>query len=145
HPDFRSFFHVLFDFAELLGMSDALLDAARHQQSLDRREAAGAILAEQEPEAHDRHQVLCQAGPHHRLIFQRKEADQPSDSTLGMGRMDLRYPEMPCLGGLKRYSDRVATAALSDEYDIGVLPHCRAQPRLERVGVGANLTLGDNR
>ena len=135
----------LFDRVRLLGVDDAVEDAAGHHQHLGRRDAAGAVGPLEEPLAHDAPERRRQRQADLLLLERREEVDDPVHRLGGVGGVQRRDHEVAGLGRRQRRPHRLGVAHLADEDHVGVLAQHPAHGRGVVDGVGADLPLVDDR
>jgi hypothetical protein len=127
-----------------LALADQVAHGGRADQHLDRRGATAADLVEQHLRR-DAEQRLRHHGAHLRLLVGREHVDDAVDGLGRARRVHRAEHEVTGLGGGERERDGLEVAKLADQDHVGVLAQTAAQRVGERLGLGADLALVDQR
>src|SRR5688572_23879004 len=143
HAQLARLLHDLLDLVDL-ALEDQVADQRRVEQDLDRRGAPLALAQRDQALRHHRLQVERQVHQQLLAALLREEVDDAVHRLVGVVGVQRAQRQVAGLGEGHRVLHHLAVADLADQDHVGRLAQGVLQRRLPRVGVDADLALGDD-
>src|SRR5487761_110160 len=143
HAEPRRARHDVLDLRHL-AFEDEVLDERRVQHDLHGRDTAGAALARHQAPRDERPDVERQVHQQLRPALVGEEVDDAVQRLVGVVGVQRREHQVPGLGELNAVLHGLAVADLADQDDIRRLAKSVLERGVPRVGVDADLAVGDD-